>query len=160
MADKGRISNDELHNSITQLLTNAESISWNRFNNYLISITLLLLVWAAIFINSTCLGKLLLIVIAAFGLLVSFAWICVGYRSRAYVDLFIEIGCALESKCCNDENNTIQPISDLKNLNKETVRKIAIKRWTSWARSTLILTVTPSCFAFLFLILIVLSASK
>ena len=103
--DCDSLNKKDIYKSIPQLITNAESVTWSRFNAYLLAISILILGWVTLFTTKQipqglpvwcC--KALLIIISLFGMFMSTAWSILGFRGRAYLNHYIALGRELEEE--------------------------------------------------------------
>lgn len=92
------ISVDTLYNSITQLVVNSESISWSRLYYYLVAVSLLTVAWVGLFTAESCsvTSQFLSIFIPPTGILISVLWRGLGKRSRAFLNLYLDLGFKFE----------------------------------------------------------------
>ncbi len=126
------------------LIGNAESISWNRFNNFLLFNSILILAWTTIYAKAEW-PHLLLSSLSVVGLVISFVWCALGLRGRNNVNLFLKIGKNIESTHQGD----IKPLTDAVNL-RDT-------QSFSWSGSIYVLTMTPLLIALLYTLFLWLS---
>ncbi len=76
----------------------AEANSWNRFYNFLMFSTILILAWSTIYSQSSrpkC-ASIVLALIAVVGGVSGVAWSGLGYRGRKYVTFFLEEGARID----------------------------------------------------------------
>ena len=93
------ISIRDFYASLTQLVIHTESISWNRFSNFLLYNSFLILAWATIFVSSkssTCEGRIILLLICLIGGLSGIAWADLGKRGRRYLRRYFETASSIE----------------------------------------------------------------
>ena len=84
-----KITPSQIYQAFVQLVAHSESISWNRFNNFLIVNSVLVLAWATVFVSdraSSVPGKIVMIFICVFGVLTGISWAGLGRRGRWYVN--------------------------------------------------------------------------
>lgn len=95
-----KISTRELYAAVVQLVIHAETISWSRFNNFLVGGTILIIAWATIFSsNQHSIGsKVTLSAICIVGIFTCIAWSSLGSRSRKYLDEYYSQGEAIEKQ--------------------------------------------------------------
>jgi len=76
----------------------AEATSWNRFYDFLMFNTILILAWSTIYSQTNCPGcsAIVMALMAFVGLISGPVWSALGYRGRKYVDLFLEGGAAID----------------------------------------------------------------
>lgn len=141
------------YQALVTLINNAETISWNRFNSFLVFNSILILGWVAIYNNiekqpivfnlSLLLGSICIL-----GLIISFFWSTLGFRGRSNVNLFLRIGEIAEKKY----ESKIKVITAAKNLSEEQP--------FSWSGSFYVLTITPLLIAFLYTLFLWFSISS
>lgn len=148
----GNKKEDLVYQSLPSLINNAESISWNRFNNFLLFNSILILSWATIYANIsekiTTNHSFLLGGICILGLTISIIWCALGFRGRSNVVLFLKIGKNIESNYA--ENH--KPITE--------AAKLRDTQPFSWSGSIYVLTMTPLLIAFLYTLFLWLSIPK
>ncbi|MBU0533344.1 MAG: hypothetical protein KJ887_00890 [Candidatus Omnitrophica bacterium] len=141
-----------IYQALPALINGAESISWNRFNNFLLFNSILILAWATIYANIneeiTTNHSFLLGGICILGLAISFIWCALGFRGRSNVDLFLKIGKAIESNYPEGH----KPITE--------AAKLRDTQPFSWSGSTYILTITPLLIALLYTLFLWFSIPK
>jgi hypothetical protein len=93
-AANGKVSVNEVYVALIQLQIHAETITWNRFNNFLVFNSILIMAWATVYAPDkhaySC--RAVLVVLCAFGMLSSVVWCIIGYRGRKYLNLFMRLG--------------------------------------------------------------------
>jgi hypothetical protein len=79
----------DLHAALIQMVIHAESISWNRFYNFLMGNSILVLAWATIYGSQdrSILSSIVLSAICVFGASSGVAWAELGKRSRKHVEI-------------------------------------------------------------------------
>jgi len=94
------LSAKELYPANVQMLNLAETISWSRFNSFLLYNTVILIIWNVIYNSHICdnLKLLLLLVIGTIGILISFFILFLSIRGRKNVNTHLEIGEKIEKK--------------------------------------------------------------
>jgi len=77
----------------------AEQIRWTAIYNYLVASTVFLLAWATIFSGGSrgALSRLLLVVFAVVGLLLSLIWAVLGYRASRLAASYSRLGRKIET---------------------------------------------------------------
>ena len=93
------ITAKEIHASLMQLFMNAENVSWNRFNNFLLFNSILILSWATMVAPNN--GKPSCIVLSAIcflGFVSGICWSFLGYRGRFIQKEYLGMAIKLESE--------------------------------------------------------------
>ncbi len=109
----------EMYSSLASHITNAEQVSWNRFNNFLLFNSVLILGWFALNAATTAVEQqpLLLAVSSCIGIISGLIWAGLGIRGRNNVHAILELGSRIE---CPDGNPPpdapLPPFSKLKAL--------------------------------------------
>jgi hypothetical protein len=100
--DEEELGPKELYAAITQHITSAEQISWNRFSNFLTSNSIFVVAWATIYAASPKLPVFLTVfvqvTVCLIGITSSLVWTGLGRRSRANVNLFLRLGRRMEEE--------------------------------------------------------------
>jgi hypothetical protein len=147
------ISAKEVYSALVQLVIHAESITWNRFNNFLMGNSILVLAWATIFVSTTdsCMTPFVLSAICILGVLSGPAWAALGTRGRKYLDKYVELAYSMEtdSTCWPDELDKHKPFAQTKE-SRDASRK-------GWSTSYFLLQAGPWCFTILYIVLLVAS---
>jgi hypothetical protein len=148
------VSRGELYAALVQMVNNAESISWNRFYNFLMGNSILVLAWATIYASQdrSTLTSIVLSAICLFGASSGIVWAALGKRSREYVETYFKQAIDLEQDLKTwDEagiSNSWKPFSAT-----QTIRQKA----SSFSTSVFVLTWMPLAFSALYLLLFVAS---
>lgn len=135
---------DKVYQLLPTLINNAESISWNRFNNFLIFNSIHILAWVAIYTKQNP-PYILLSAISVFGLIGCFVWCALGLRGRKNVNLFLKMGKDIES-------------SDPKPFTEAI--KLRDMQPFSWSGSIYVITLTPLLIAMFYALLLWMSISQ
>jgi hypothetical protein len=125
----------------------AEAISWNRFYNFLMFSTILILAWSTIYSQSNrpkC-APVVMALISVVGMLSGVAWSGLGYRGRMYVNFFLEQGAGIDANAAEDCRVCKWAI--------ETREKFKF----SFLGSFYILTIAPLVFSGLYVVLFAVS---
>jgi len=96
-----KINRRDVYDTYVRLIIQAESISWNRFNSFLILNSILILAWAGIFTSdspSSTSAKFVMALICLLGGLSGIAWAILGRRGRKYLDKYKEQAKTIEEK--------------------------------------------------------------
>lgn len=104
------------YGSIVQLVIHAENISWNRFNNFLIAASVLVIAWATIYSSGqdSCASRVIQSFICLLGFFCGFAWARLGCRSRDYLDMYFELGEEIEKGKDESEIKLFQRPTDIR----------------------------------------------
>jgi hypothetical protein len=88
----------EYYRSLTLLVIHAETISWTRFYNFLVSSTILVMAWVTVFIKNppSTSSRIIMLVLSAFGFIMGICFSALGYRSRQYLNLYHDQARAIE----------------------------------------------------------------
>lgn len=100
MSETMRTGPSDAYASIVQLVVHAEAITWNRFYNFLMGNTLLILGWATLFAASSACATQSRIAQAALcvlGALSGIPFAALSYRGRKYLMDFVDLGAAIEN---------------------------------------------------------------
>src|SRR5438552_2911872 len=103
------ISRKDLYAAIIQMVIHAETISWNRFYNFLMGNSVLVVAWAAVFSSQavSVLVSIVLSVICLFGVCSGIVWAELGKRSREHVDKHFNQGRDVEKDPKSWEENAV-----------------------------------------------------
>jgi hypothetical protein len=99
VADQGHHvgpSTDVVYQATVQHWAHSEQIRWTLLYNYLMATTILLLVWATVFISQTPSRTFILIALGVAGLIVTLSWIPLGLRASSFVEAYTDLGLELE----------------------------------------------------------------
>ena len=144
-----KISTKEIHSVIAQLLTHAESVSWNRFHSFLMLNSILVLIWVIIYVSSVSSGMVttVLTAICVLGAASGVFWSCLGVRGREFVKLYMELGCQIEADPTSwtKELEKYKPLTESKNLRD--------KGRYGWSGSRHLLKFGPLCFSIVYILL-------
>src|SRR5689334_16945598 len=92
------VTSKDLYPSLVQMITHAENISWNRFNNFLMFSTILILSWATVWVaNSPQSRMMFLVAICILGGLSGVFWAALGYRGRSFLSAYLKMAADLEA---------------------------------------------------------------
>jgi hypothetical protein len=137
----------DAYTALVAIVQHAEATSWNRFYNFLMFSTILVLAWSTIYSQSSRpkSASLVMALIAVVGILSGLAWSVLGYRGRKFVKHYLEEGEKIDKTAaegCRLFHRTITFGNeyDLRFLN-----------------STSILIGTPLVFSALYLVLFIVS---
>ncbi len=148
-----KISIKEVYSSLVQLATEAESITWNRFYNFLMGNSILILAWATMFsiTSPSRMATHVLVAICVVGGVSGLIWAALGNRGRKFVYLYIDLGVQMEADatCWQNELDKYKPFTKIKE-SRETLPY-------SWSGSRYLLTIGPCVFTLLYILLAVAS---
>jgi hypothetical protein len=91
---------NEIYPSLIQMIIQAENITWNRFNNFLMFNTILVLAWSTIYAadhNANQSFKWPLVTFCIFGGLSGIFWALLGIRGRKYLNKYLEVAREFEN---------------------------------------------------------------
>ena len=147
------ISAKEVYSALVQLVIHAESITWDRFNNFLMGNSILVLAWATIFVSTTDsrMTTFVLSAICILGVLSGPAWAALGARGRKYHDNYVKLASNIEI------DPTCWPIELDKNRPSEKTKEIRDASPSRWSSSRFLLQAGPWCFTALYIVLLVAS---
>lgn len=140
----------EMYSSIIQMIIQAETITWNRFYNFLMFNTILILAWATIYASDPRpnMAQMVLVTMCILGGISGVAWAALGFRGRKFLEEYINLAVKFESdsKCWS---------SDLDQYKMLTLTRTLIKSLPfGWSGSRYLLTIGSLAFtafyAFLF----------
>ena len=139
-----------MYSNLIQLRIHADSITWNRFYNFLMFNTILVLSWATLYVadpRPIC----VLIAICLFGGLSGVTWAILGYRGRRFLR-------ELMTLASNAENDPTIWSSDLGNY-KPTTLEVHLRDTLKypWAGTYKVLVWGPSLFTLFYVVLLVIS---
>jgi hypothetical protein len=141
-------SGQELYPSLVQMITHAENITWNRFNNFLMFNSILVLSWATVW-EGQCKSPTFLVIICVLGIFGGVFWAALGYRGRKYLDAYLDMAEELEttSPLWKNSNEKYKLATKTKELHKSL-------HCSSWAGSKVLLTCGPLAFTALYSIML------
>jgi hypothetical protein len=145
----------ELYPSLMQIIINAENITWNRFYNFLMFNTILVLSWATVWVGSSLqqaqLKTVILVTICTLGGLSGIFWAALGYRGRAFLYAYTKIAAEFES----DSAVWTKDIEKYKPATKTIELRDSL--CYSWAGSRVLLIGGPLAFTILYIIMLFVS---
>ncbi|MBN2131384.1 MAG: hypothetical protein JW741_17920 [Sedimentisphaerales bacterium] len=146
-----KMTPSQTYQTYIQLIIHAESISWTRFNNFLLVGSVLVLAWVALFVSdksSLWAAKVAMLLISGVGVLSGIAWAGLGKRGRKYVDDYKKEAQRIE------KDNVWWEKRD-----QEIKRPMGLDQGKgTWETSTFLVTCGPALFATLCCILFAISA--
>ena len=132
---------------------NAETVSWNRFYNFLMFNTILVLAWATVWVGtaSPALKAVILVAICVLGCVSGIFWAALGYRGRAFLYEYAKMAADLEAE------STLW-LADIQKY-KPLTRTIELRDSLSfgWAGSRVVLIAGPLGFSVLYGIMLCVS---
>ena len=139
--------------ALTQLVTSAEAITWNRFSNFLMSNSILILAWAAIYAGTASppMAKVILIAIGLLGVLTCPLWAALGSRGRKFLNAYVHLASLME------DDATLWPAQFAKYQPFKTTE--SLRETLPWKEfgSFFLVTFTPLLFTAFYLVLLVAS---
>jgi len=146
------VTSKELYPTLVQMILHAENVSWNRFYNFLVFSTILVLAWAAVWVTSPSQAKIVfLATICVLGAISGVFWAALGYRGRAFLYEYTKMAAALEA----DPTVWAQELKDHKPASRTIELRDSL--CCSWAGSRGLLIGGPLVFAVLYCIMFVMS---
>ncbi len=147
------MSSKELYPSLVQMIIHAENITWNRFYNFLVFNTILVLSWTTVWTatNAPQSRPVVLVSICILGSLSGIFWAALGYRGRAFLSEFMNMAKEFEA------DSSVWP-KDLEKY-KHATKAIELRDSLcySWAGSRVLLIGGPLIFTVIYGILLVVS---
>ena len=141
--------------TLVQLVMHAESITWNRFYNFLMANSILVLAWAVIFASDahSLMVTHVLIALCLLGGLSGPVFAALGIRGRKFLDEYIRLGSVIEDTAIwPNALDKCKPLTKTKDLIKTLPY--------GWSGSRYILKVGPWFFTILYIILVVASLKR
>lgn len=138
------------YSSIVQLVIHAENISWNRFNNFLVAATVLVIAWATIYPTApdSCAARFIQYFICLLGILGGIAWAFLGCRSRDYLEMYLKLGEEIEK---GEGESEIKPFQKTKEIRSNHCKYFS---------SRFLLMAVPIVFSVLYLAMLVVTWLK
>jgi len=128
-----------LHPSLVQLVIHAEATSWNRFYNFLMFNTILILAWSTIYVaqNRPAGAAAILATMTVLGAVSGIAMAALGVRGRKFLDEYVDLAVKIEAddKCWPEVLAQYKPLT----LTKDRIAKFPF----GWAGSRYLLTWGP-----------------
>jgi hypothetical protein len=148
------LSVKEAYPSLIQLVIHAETITWNRFYNFLMANSILVLAWATLFASSKAdwlTGKVVLSAISLSGAVSGIAWAALSVRGRRFLFDFVSLGQLIEGgeTLWPTSLKEVQPLTKAANLRDQQAFR--------WAGSLFVLVYGALAFTALYSILLVAS---
>lgn len=147
------ISPKEVYSSIVQFVCALESSTWNRFYNYLMGNSILILAWATVFASNInpVIVLLVLASICFFGGLSGLFWSATAERGKKFMMVYLELGKKLE------ENPNLFPkdLSQYKHFTENLRLSETLPK--GWGGSYRILKYGPLSFTILYVVLLLAS---
>jgi hypothetical protein len=135
----------ELYPALVQLIIHAESVTWNRFYNFLMFNTILVLAWATVWVSGAPqLKAVILVAISSLGGVSGVFWAALGYRGRAFLSDYMKMAADLEA----DSNVWAGEIEKYKPATNSIALRDSLR--FSWAGSRVILIAGPLAFTVLY----------
>ncbi len=152
------MENKELYLLLHPHIQHAENVSWNRFNNYLLFNSIMLLAWVALYTKESVdlPDALVLTTIPALGIISGVFWAGLGYRGRKFLNKFVDLGVILEESMVQSDNwpnDKVKPCQTIKDMRDSTLP-------CKWAGSFFILVIGPTLFSALYVLLLIVSVCR
>jgi len=143
----------ELYPSLVQMIIHAENITWNRFYNFLMFNTILVLSWATLWTaaSSSQSRLVVLIAICILGSISGIFWAALGYRGRAFLSEYMNIAKELEA----DPAVWAEDLEKYRQVTKALTLRDSL--CYSWAGSRVLLIGGPLTFTVLYVVMLVVS---
>lgn len=145
----------ELYPSLVQMIIHAETISWNRYYNFLMFNTILILAWATIYIQHPrpYLAQVVLATMCVIGGVSGVTWAALGYRGRKFLYEYINLAVKFEKDltCWSPELRQFQLLT----LTKAWINSFPY----GWSGSRYLLTVGALAFTFFYMLLFYVSVN-
>ena len=142
----------ELYPTLVQLIIHAESVSWNRFYNFLVFSSILVLAWAAVWVSDVPqLKPLILAAISLLGAVSGVFWAALGYRGRTFLFEYVKMASEIEA----DFTVWANDIEKYKPATRSVELRDSLRY--GWAGSRVILVAGPLAFSVLYVIMLVVS---
>lgn len=149
MALSERITRKDVHTFYLQALANSETVSWARFNSFVVLNAVLLGSWTAIWVsNSRAASGPILPMLSLVGVVAGIFWGALGYRGRKFQDAYVRWAGSLEDRFRSD---IFRPATSSLRLRD--------KLEFGWAGSYWILMAVPGCLAVLHLAMVLVWSS-
>ena len=152
------MDNKELYILLHPHIQHAENVSWNRFNNYLLFNSIMLLAWVSLYTKEPLDPRevLVLATIPVLGIISGVFWAGLGYRGRKFLNTFIDLGTILEESMVQSDNwpnDKVKPCKSIKDMRDSTLP-------CKWAGSFFILVYGPTLFSLLYVLLFIVSVCR
>lgn len=145
-----------VYSALVQLVIHAESITWNRFYNFLMANSILVLAWAVIYVSRSYspIVTITLLSICILGGLSGPFWAGLGFRGRKFLDVYVKLASNIEADTSLWPNTILQykPFSKTRDL----IRSLPC----GWSGSRYILVAAPLAFMILYIVLTVASLTR
>ncbi len=139
-----------IYQAIIQLVTSAESITWSRFNNFLIANSIIILAWSSIYnFSPSDTKEYVLIILSALGIIGSIIWLNLNLRGRKFLEEYILIGSEIENKYGEKLDNNFLILNKTKSLAKNLPFKVSSSKY--------ILSFWAICFLIVYILLFFIS---
>ena len=150
------MNQETIYSSLIQMVGHSESTTWNRFYNYLMANSILILAWATLYSieKSNISAKIVMSSICILGGISGPFFSCLAARGRKFLNNYVDLGCKLE----NDTILWSMNLNDYKILNKLVYWRdnLPYKK----ASSHYILIVGPGLFTVFYIVLFIVSIKK
>ncbi len=144
------LSKEDHYRTCLQLLELAENISWNRFYNFLMCNSILVLAWATLYAQDQISGptRIALALISIFGGVSGVIWGSLGKCGREITTAHVDQAHQLELGCLDSSTpEHLRPIAEAKRIRQKHPK---------WASSTFLLQAGPWGFTILYVVLFVI----
>ncbi len=148
---KNELSAKEIYSDLVQLVKHSELLRWNRFHNYLMINSILVVAWAIIYVSEQCspIKIFVLIGICILGGISGIVWSGLGYRSCKFHNRFLKMAKELENKHITFPKKLNEKYK-IMNETDEMRESLKYKIFSSWN----ILRIGPCCFTVFYILLL------
>ena len=114
---KEKVSAKELYQGLIELVKISETISWGRFNSFLLFNSILILAWSTVFTSKIILNSglslIVLVAIVILGMTSGVFWAGLGKRGRAFVKHYLDQASYVEKDkdCWGEELKKYKPLT-------------------------------------------------
>jgi len=95
MSQDSLLTTKDVYSTFMKMMSDAETISWSRFNNFLVFNSVLIFTWVHLW-NGSSRPAPILIALSVTGVLSGILWAGLGYRGRKFLDKYMNMAKAIE----------------------------------------------------------------
>lgn len=149
----------DLYPSLIQMIIQAENITWNRFNNFLMVNAILVAAWSVVYVDSSSLPMRSwpLGAFCVIGAISSILWAFLGSPGRTYLDKYLDVAAELETDHDAWGNKLNKVDYKLATTTKAVTKKLNECICMQLGSSTFILKAVPIILFFLYSLLFCVS---
>ena len=109
------IDDKDRYSAAVQLAVLEETTSWNRFDNFLLFVSILILSWVTIYSQTTPpkYATTIMVSLSALGVVSGLAWAVLGWRGHKFVATFLDLGSRIERNLGSEETPAINPCHEM-----------------------------------------------